>query len=593
MIRKLEGMEKTIPAPLADALRACKRHLLTAALFSALVNVLYLAPTIYMMQVYDRVMASGSITTLMLITIVLGVSLITLTLLDNLRSRLLVRAGLRLDRILAGQVLSRLMARLRGPGAPRISQAMREFDTFRQGITGPGMLALFDAPWTPIYLAFAFMLHPVLGMLTLGGGVILFALALLNERTTKPRLQRASEASAVAYVSQDGVAANGEVVRALGMRNAMVTKQLSERRLATDLQAEAQFVGGRYSGAIKFVRLFLQSLALGTGAWLAVERQISAGSVIAASVLMSRALAPIEQLVGSWSGVVQARVAFNTLVSLFTQIPDEPVRTQLPAPKGLIQLEHVAVRAPGSDAFILKNVSLAIQPGEAVGVIGPSGAGKTTLSRVIAGATTPDYGSLRVDGADTRDWDQERLGRHFGYLPQDSVLFAGSVRDNISRFEAWHLADPSDIDAHVVAAAQAAGAHEMILRLPQGYDTVLGPGGRGVSAGQGQRIALARALYRDPAVLVLDEPNSHLDAEGEAALMRALNAAKQRGASVFIVAHRTGVLASTDKLVVLRDGAVEFFGPREEVVAKLSQREAALPSRQTKPQTPVAAAGTA
>ena len=566
------GELASAPEPLGGALRACKRHFVWAFLFSALVNILYLAPTLYMLQVYDRVMATGGVMTLLFITIVVVVALLTLAALDGMRSRLLVRAGIRIDRMLAGEVLGRLISRAKsGPNAPRVGQAMREFDNFRSTLAGPGVLSLFDAPWTPVYLLFCFILHPILGLITLGGGVILVALAILNERSVKPKIQKAGEAAAAAYVAQETAANSAEVVKALGMRNALVARQLKDRTIATEMQAEASFAGGKYSGAIKFTRLALQSLALGVGAWLAIERQISGGAVIAASVLLSRALQPLEQLVGAWSGVVQGRAAFQTLVQLFTEYPPEAPRTQLPTPKGLVQVEQVGVRV--GEAMILKGVSMSIQPGEVVGLIGPSGAGKTTLARVVAGALTPDYGSVRLDGADLKDWEPDRLAKHVGYLPQDSILFHGTIRDNISRFEAFNGGDPAEIDARVIAAAQSAGAHEMILRLPKGYDSMLGVGGRGLSSGQSQRIAFARAIYGQPAMIVLDEPNAHLDAEGEGALMRTLLELKARGAAVLLVAHRTGILNAADKMVVIRDGVIEMFGPRDEVVARLQQQE--------------------
>lgn len=566
------GELASAPEPLGGALRACGRHFAWAFLFSALVNILYLAPTLYMLQVYDRVMATGGVMTLLFITVVVLVALFTLAALDGMRSRLLVRAGLRLDRMLAGEVLGRLISRAKaGARAPRVGQAMREFDNFRQTLAGPGVLSLFDAPWTPVYLLFCFILHPVLGAITLAGGLILLVLAVLNERSVKPKIQKAGEAAASAYLAQETAANSAEVVKALGMRNALVARQLTDRTTATEMQAEAAFAGGKYSGAIKFTRLALQSLALGVGAWLAIERQISAGAVIAASVLLSRALQPLEQLVGAWSGVVQGRAAFQTLVQLFTEYPPEAPRTQLPRPKGLVQVEQVGVRA--GDAMILKGVSMSIQPGEVVGLIGPSGAGKTTLARVVAGALEPDYGTVRLDGADLQDWEPDRLARHVGYLPQDSILFHGTIRDNISRFEGFTGGDPAEIDARVIAAAQAAGAHEMILRLPKGYDSMLGMGGRGLSSGQSQRIAFARAIYGEPAMIVLDEPNAHLDAEGEGALMRTLLELKARGAAVLLVAHRTGILNAADKMIVIRDGVIEMFGPRDEVVGRLQAQE--------------------
>lgn len=558
--------------PLAEALRACRWHIAFAAGFSALVNVLYLAPTLYMMQVYDRVVPTGGLLTLAFVTVVVVFALATLAGLDHIRSRLLIRAGLRLDRLLAGKVLERVIASKEG-GA-RVAQAMREFDQVRAALGGQGALALCDAPWTPIYLLFCFMLHPALGALTLVGAMVLLGLAVLNERATKPRLQKASQASAAAYAAQETVASQAEVVRALGMRRALIARQLKERHAATEAQADAQFTGGGYSGSIKFLRLVLQSLSLGLGAWLAVNGEISAGAIIAASVLLSRAVQPIEQLVGAWAAIVQARTSWRTLLELFGRTADhDQARTALPAPRGQLQLESVSVRAPGGDRALLKHVTFTLPAGKALGVVGPSGAGKTTLARIIAGAAPPDAGTVRLDGADYAAWDSERLAAHVGYLPQDSALFAGTVKENISRFAAAAGADPAEVDARAVAAAQAAGAHELILRLPQGYDTPLGPAGRGLSAGQAQRVALARALYGDPALVVLDEPNSHLDMEGEAALTRAIRDVTARGGTVVIIAHRTGVLASVDLLLVLRDGSVDGFGPRDEIAARLQPRQ--------------------
>ena len=566
----LQALFPTKPGtePLAQAMKACRGHLLFAFGFSALVNVLYLAPTIYMMQVYDRVVPTGGILTLLFVTVVVVFALGTLAALDHVRARILIRAGLRLDRLLAGAVLNRVIGS-KESGA-KVSQAMRDFDTFRTGMSGQGALAVCDLPWTPVYLLICFMLHWTLGMLTLIGGGILFILAVLNERSAKPRIEASSKASAKAYMAQETIASQSEVVRALGMRQALITRQLKERSEAVAAQSDAQFVGGRFTGAIKFVRLVLQSLALGAGAWLAVEGQISAGAIIAASVLLSRAVQPIELIVGAWNGIVQARSAWTNLVELFASTADQDrARTLLPKPVGLLTLEGVGVRAPAREQPLLRHISFALQPGESLGVIGPSGAGKTTLARLVAGATEPDAGKVRLDQADYATWDPERLALHIGYLPQDSILFAGTIKENISRFEGSLEAPGADIDERAVKAARAAGCHEMILKLPQGYDTPLGPGGRGLSAGQSQRVALARALFGDPCLVVLDEPNSHLDAEGEQALAVALKGLKDRGATVFLIAHRTGVLQNVDKLLVLRDGAVEGLGPRDEIAARI------------------------
>jgi ATP-binding cassette subfamily C protein len=561
-------LDAPLPPPLVAALRACRPHLMAAAVFSAFINLLLLAPTIYMMQVYDRVVPTEGRLTLLYLTLVVAFALGTQTALESVRSRLLTLAGLRLDRLLAGGILQKLMSAM-APGAS--AQGMREFDVVRQALSGPVAVAVFDIPWTPIYVLVAFMIHPALGAMTIVGGAVLVVLAVFNERATRTRAREAFMAQAQAYASQEAAAANGEVVRALGMRGALRERQLADRRVGLDLSAKAQFTGGGYSAATKFTRMFLQSAALGLGAWLAVDKQISAGAIIAASVLMSRALQPIEQLVGSWGVVGQVRGALNNLIKLFPNRGMEMSGTQLPAPTGALALEQVAVRAPGEGPVLLRGVSFRLTPGEILGVIGPSGAGKTTLARVAAAAIAPDAGVVRLDGANLVDWDGDRLGRYIGYVPQDSGLMAGTIKDNISRFATWVGADAAIVDAEVVAAAQAAGVHELILRLPKGYDTLLGAGGSGLSAGQAQRVALARALYGEPPLLILDEPNSALDADGEAALNSALLAAKARQAAILIVAHRTGILNVADRLLVLREGQIEMLGPRVEVVAKMAE----------------------
>tara|TARA_R110002012_G_scaffold322025_2_gene553838 strand:- start:19865 stop:21598 length:1734 start_codon:yes stop_codon:yes gene_type:complete len=550
--------------PLAEALVACRTHFVWAAIFSALVNLLYLTPTLYMLQIYDRVVPTGGLTTLVLVTVAAVFALATLAGLDWLRTRLLLRAGLRLDRLLAGRVLARVVdLQTKAPN----TQALREFDNVRGVLGGPGMLAVLDAPWTPIYLGACFLLHPALGALTLVGGILLFGLAWLNERDSRPRLNRAIQSTNAAYAAQENIAGQTEVVRALGMRQASINRQIEQRREATGQHADAQFSGGRYSGLIKFLRLTLQSLALGLAAFLAVRGQISTGSIIAASVLLSRAVAPVELMVGAWPGLIQARASWKNLNDLFvgTAARDQP-RTALPAPAGALSVEGITVRFPDTEAPQLRAASFKLAPGQTLGVVGASGSGKTTLARVIAGALTPTAGTVRLDGAEYDARDGDELARHIGYLPQVPSLFAGTIKDNISRFAAASGTRTEAIDAGAVAAAVAAGAHEMILRLPHGYDTVLGPFGHGLSAGQAQRVALARALYGDPVLLVLDEPNSNLDQEGESALMAAVLAAAARGAAVVIIAHRAGVLARVDRLLMLRDGAVQLEGPREEVL---------------------------
>jgi len=565
-----------MPAPLEAALKDCRRHIGAAAFFSALVNLLYLAPSIYMLQVYDRVVPTQGQLTLVYLTLIVAFALASLAALEMVRSRLLVLAAMRLDRLMTSDILGRLMAQARPANT---AQAMREFDGLRAALSGPAALAFMDAPWTPIYVIVAFMIHPALGALTIVGGVLLFGLAMFNERATKPGLMKAQQANAAAYASQESAAMNGEVVRALGMRRAVVARHLEERSVGQSLQTEAQFKGGRFSALTKFFRLFLQSAALGLGAYLAIKGEISSGAIIASSILLSRALQPVEQLVGGWTQVIQARGALNTLGDLFDKTqPLDIDRTKLPTPMGAIELDRVVVRAPGREELVLKAVSMKMAPGESLGVVGASGAGKTTLARIIAGALAPDAGTVRMDGANYTDWDADLMADHVGYLPQDPSLLSGSVKDNISRFAAWRGMAPEKVDQLAINAATLAGVHDLILKLPKGYDTPLAPGGRGLSAGQAQRVALARALFGDPTLLILDEPNSALDAEGEASLLRAIHSAKARGATILIVAHRTGILAGVDRLMVMRDGAIERLGPREEVLAKLAGKPAPQPA---------------
>jgi ATP-binding cassette subfamily C protein len=560
---------------IASALKACRKHFIAVAAFSALLNLLFLVPMLYMLQIYDRVIPTRGSLTLFFITLVLLFGLISLAMLDYVRSRLLVRASIRLDRLLSGVVLDTTLTRRDKTFDAVARQAMREFDTLRQALTGPAIVALCDAPWSPIYILVCLLIHPLIGALVLLGAILLAAIALRNQRATSEPLKRASEAAARAYASQEQVLAGAENVRALGMRRALVRRHLMERESMMAEQTEASFASSRYVTASKFLRLALQSLALGLGAWLAINNSVSAGAVFAASFLAGRALQPVEQILSTWRTTVQAKTAYEKLNDLLEAREAEIALTQLPSPEGRIDVKQMWVAKPTGDGAILSNISFRLLPGEVTAVVGPSGAGKSTLLRMLAGAGRPDRGTIRIDHANMLDWDPERLATYIGFLPQDVSLFAGTVKDNIARFHDASEADQGDIDAKVIAAAKTCQAHELILGLPNGYDAMLGWGGRGLSAGQAQRVGLARALFGDPPIVLLDEPNAHLDATGEAQLIETLNSLRERKASVLIVAHRLGVLSAVDKILVLREGQIEAFGPRDQVLAQQSAAKAA------------------
>lgn len=556
------------PPVMEAALRACRRHFLYAFTFSALLNLLFIVPMLYMLQVYDRVIPTSGGTTLFFLTLVLLFALATLALLDTVRSRLLVRASVRLDRIFAVTIMD---ATLNRPelSSQRISkQALREFDVLRQVLTGPAIVSLFDAPWVPIYVLVAFLIHPWAGVLALFGALISVFLAWRSEKVTSDPLRRANEAAGRSYAAYEFTLNSADVVRSLGLRRALVAGLLHDRNATMNLQSEAGLASSKLAALSRFVRLALQSLGLGLGALLAIEGKVSPGAVFACSFIIGRALQPIDQLVGSWRFIVQARGAYNTLKDLFTETRPDIALTQLPAPQGKLQVEALTVADP-TGRVIIGNVSFAVETGELIAIVGPSGAGKSTLVRALAGATLPSAGIIRIDGADQRNWDAERLAIYFGYLPQEPSLFAGTIKDNISRFAARLGEDRQSVDEAAVAAARQAGAHELILQLPGGYDYPLGLGGRGLSAGQAQRIALARALFRDPQYLILDEPNANLDAEGDQQLVTTLETLKKSGKTILIVAHRLSVLPIVDKLLVMQDGRLRMFGPREEVLKQI------------------------
>lgn len=548
--------------------RGLRGHFWLILGFSAAINLLYLAPSLYMLQVYDRVLPTSGVLTLVLLSVVLLVTLGTLALLDAARARLMSRASLRIERIAANAVMEETMRSRRQGQKP--AATIRDLDTLRQGVTSPAAIGLLDIPWTPLFISICFLIHFWIGMLSLVGAVLIFGLALINERATRSSLSQLSNYATHFYLAHDTDLNAAETIHALGASERLRQRRGKARAEYVDSQTDSSFKGAGFSASTKALRMFLQSAALGLGAFLAVQREISPGAIIAATILTARAFAPVEQIVGGWRQVGQAAAAFRALRAMFIDAKAQKPRTPLPTPKGRIQLEQVAALAPDGRTVSLQNASFSAGPAEIIGVIGPSGAGKTTLARVLANAAVVKNGAVRIDGARYADWDEKALAAHIGYLPQRIDLFDGTVADNIAAFTGPIDAKGEPVGPKVVDAAILAGAHEMILRLPNGYETELGPSGAGISPGQAQRIALARALFANPCLVVLDEPNSHLDSDGEIALVQAIETMRTRGCTVFVVAHRAGVINVADKIIVLQEGRIVDFGPRSAVLAKLS-----------------------
>jgi PrtD family type I secretion system ABC transporter len=541
-----------------------------AGLFSLVINLLMLVPPLYMLQVFDRVISSRHEETLVLLSIVAVAALLMMAFLDILRARLLGAAGIALDRALGPQVLDGLLAqtaRLSGAG---YLNGLRDVNALRTFLTGNGIFALFDAPWLPIFLLIIFLFHPLLGCVAVAGAVLMLVLAYFNERTTRGPLERVQGEAKRAGRFIDASVRNAEVVAALGMLPAVTRRWSSMNDRVLREQRDATALAGTYSGLTKFSRQFIQTAMLGVGAWLVLAQHVTPGVMMAGTIILGRALAPVETLVASWRNLIEAIQAWKRLDELLAANPPAGLGTELPAPAGRLGVERVSFALRGAETPILRGVSFELAAGESLGIIGPSASGKSTLARLVVGVWKPTMGAVRLDGADVAAWPRERLGPYIGYLPQDVELFAGTVSDNIAR-----LGEP-DAD-RVIAAAQAAHVHDMILRLPKGYDTEIGEGGQALSPGQRQRIGLARALYGEPRLVVLDEPNANLDTDGDEALLRTLRRLKEKGVTALIVAHRPSLLGGVDKLLMLRDGSVELFGPRAEIMARVTR--AAPPAR--------------
>ena len=544
--------------------------LMFAGVFSLVSNLLYLALPIYTNLVYSRVLLSQSGATLMVLTIGVLFVFAVSSIMDVIRQQVLIDFGVVFDRVVSGRVFAALFDGVaRRKLSPR-SQALRDLDQFKNTLTGHAVAILFDVPWIPIYLVALFVINVWIGLVSLVGSMVLLLLAFMQDRATRNAYEKGVQQSIDSYGFTDAALRNSEVIRALGMLQTLGGEWAARRNASNDRSALAQERQNIYSNLIKMLRLFVQILIIAVGAWLIIEQKVASGMLFANMILTARALQPIDRLVGSWHSLINGKAAYDRLVVILDDYQPPAPATQLPRPTGRLVVEQMGFAMPGAPRLLLSNVNFALEPGETLGVIGQSGAGKSTLARMLVGVWKPFSGHIRLDGAEVFAWDRSDFGRHAGYLPQDVELFSGTVRDNIARFR------PEAQDAEVIEAAKLANAHDLILSLAKGYDTELGEGGAVLSAGQRQRVGLARALFGSPAFVVLDEPNAALDNVGEDALMSALAALKERGVTVVIISHKANVFRSADKLLYLREGRSELFGPRDEVLAALAKTTSSI-----------------
>ena len=549
-----------------------KQSFLFAALFSLASNLLYLALPIYTNQIYSRVLTSHSGATLMVLTLGAAIVFLVSGVLDHFRTQVLINFSVAFDRRLASgtfAALFDLVVRRRGGSH---AQALRDLDMVRSMIAGNGTAVLFDVPWIPVFMGILFVIDPWIGVLTFMGGVVLLLLAWLQDRATHSALKEQSQASIKSYSFTDAALRNAEIVRALGMLPTLGAAWAHFRQVALQMGVVANQRSSFYAAAIRFVRMLIQILIIALGAWLIIIGDIAPGLLFANMILSSRALAPIDRIMGSWKALFEGAQAYGRLKAVLDEYETPVPATQLPTPTGKIAFEGVSFAPQGAASLVIVNMSVLINPGEMVGIIGPSGAGKSSMLRLMCGIWKPNSGTVRLDGANVYTWDRADFGKNVAYQPQDTELFAGTVRNNICRFTVG--AD----DAGIIEAAKAAGAHELILRLPKGYETDLGESGVTLSAGQRQRVGLARTLYGEPKVIILDEPNANLDADGEAALLKALEGVKARGATIVIVSHKPNILAGADKLLVVRNGTINQYGPREEVLRTLQGERSQRPA---------------
>lgn len=538
---------------------------------SGVVNVLALTGSFFMLQVYDRVIPGRSVPTLVGLAVFAGTLFVFQGVLELIRSRLLVRIGMALDARLSGQVYAALMrlplrTKLAGDGL----QSLRDLDQVRSFMSSAGPTALFDLPWMPLYLAICFLFHFWIGMTALAGVVVLFSLTLLAEIRTREPARKANSQAAARNTLAEATRRNVEVLQAMGFGSRIAERWSGINADYLDTNATASDLAGTLGTISKILRMMLQSGILAIGAYLVIHQEATGGIMIASSIMMSRALAPIELAIAHWRGFVTARQAWTRLTQLLVLLPETAISVSLPAPRSALSVENISVTPPGERRMVVQDATFALERGVGLGIVGPSASGKSSLVRAIAGIWLPVRGTVRLDGATLDQWSPEELGNHVGYLPQDVQLFDGTIAENIARFEPQA---PSD---KILAAARAAGVHDLVIHLPEGYETRIGEAGSALSAGQRQRVALARALYGDPFLVILDEPNSNLDAEGEAALTEAIQSVRARGGVAIVVAHRPSALASLDQVLVMANARIVAFGPKNEILNKIT-RSAGVP----------------
>ncbi|PAP94316.1 type I secretion system permease/ATPase [Mesorhizobium wenxiniae] len=556
---------------LAAVLASFRRALAGIALMSGVVNVLALTGSFFMLQVYDRVIPGRSVPTLVGLAVFAGTLFVFQGALELIRSRLLVRIGMALDARLSRQVYAALMrlplrTKLAGDGL----QSLRDLDQVRSFMSSAGPTALFDLPWMPLYLAICFLFHFWIGMTALAGVVILFSLTLLAEIRTREPARKANSQAAARNTLAEATRRNVEVLQAMGFGSRIAERWSGINADYLDTNATASDLAGTLGTISKILRMMLQSGILAIGAYLVIHQEATGGIMIASSIMMSRALAPIELAIAHWRGFVTARQAWARLTQLLVLLPETAISVSLPAPVSALSVESISVTPPGERRMVVQDATFALEKGVGLGIVGPSASGKSSLVRAIAGIWLPVRGTVRLDGATLDQWSPEELGNHVGYLPQDVQLFDGTIAENIARFEPQA---PSD---KILAAARAAGVHDLVIHLPEGYETRIGEAGSALSAGQRQRVALARALYGDPFLVILDEPNSNLDADGEAALTEAIQSVRARGGVAIVVAHRPSALASLDQVLVMANGRIQAFGPKNEILNKIT-RPAGVP----------------